>query len=126
MSPHYYGTGGGQGAYPWTIMVKGPAEIEEMLLRTATRLQTMGVARMVLLSGHFADEPLALIDTFAADLVELAQLPPLATAPDTPDRHHATNPIWGVFGQDPRGVDLAESQALCARMVTWPAEHGRD
>lgn len=65
MPPLYYGTGGGHGAYPWTIMMPGPDHIEGLLVQTAERLAEMGVECLVLFSGHFADEHLAMIDRFA-------------------------------------------------------------
>lgn len=65
MPPLHFGTGGGHGAYPWTIMMHGPEQIEDLLRRTAQRLQAMEVARLVVFSGHFADEQLAMIDRFA-------------------------------------------------------------
>lgn len=67
MPPLYFGTGGGHGDYPWTIMMHGPAEIEAMITRTAERLGAMDVAQFVIFSGHFAEEQLAMIDGIAAD-----------------------------------------------------------
>ncbi|MDA8587156.1 creatininase family protein [Rhodobacteraceae bacterium] len=65
MPPLYFGTGGSHGTYPWTIMMEGTAEIEAMLTRTAVRLQAMEVERLVIFSGHFADEQLEMIDRFS-------------------------------------------------------------
>ena len=65
LPPLYYGTGGGHGQYPWTIMRQGPEQIEDLLRRTADRLREMGVERLVIFSGHFADEQLELIDRFS-------------------------------------------------------------
>jgi creatinine amidohydrolase len=64
MPPLYFGTGGGHGGYPWTIMMEGTAEIEAMLSRTAVRLKAMEVERLVIFSGHFAEEQLDMIDRF--------------------------------------------------------------
>ncbi|ALI56544.1 creatininase family protein [Celeribacter marinus] len=61
----YFGCGGGHGEFPWTIMMNSPDQIEEMLMRTAERLEAMDVERLVIFSGHFADEQLAMIDRFA-------------------------------------------------------------
>ena len=51
----YYGTGGGHGAYPWTIMAEA-AELRPLLERTLTRLEVFGVRTAIVLSGHFARE----------------------------------------------------------------------
>jgi creatinine amidohydrolase len=64
--PLYYGTGGGHGRYPWTVMMEDDAAIAAQLQRTLTRLQDFGVQRAVLFSGHFADEQLALLATIEA------------------------------------------------------------
>ena len=63
----YYGTGGGHGGFPWTVMMPTAAEIGTMLRFTLNRLAQMGLAEAVLFSGHFADEQLAMIDALAAD-----------------------------------------------------------
>ena len=65
--PLWWGTGGGHGAYPWTVMLPGPAEIAALLGFTLTRLQSLGVRQAVLFTGHFADEQLAMIARIAAD-----------------------------------------------------------
>lgn len=62
----YYGTGGGHGAFPWTVMMPDAAEIEALLTFTLRRLSDMHVVEAVLFSGHFADEQLAMIDRIAA------------------------------------------------------------
>ena len=63
--PLYYGTGGGHGSFPWTIMMDDGGEIDALLEKTLSRIQDMGVERLVILSGHFADEQLLLIDQIA-------------------------------------------------------------
>jgi creatinine amidohydrolase len=65
--PLYYGTGGGHGGYPWTVMMPGADEIEAQLNFTLSRMETLGVKRAVLFSGHFADTQLEMIDRVAAD-----------------------------------------------------------
>lgn len=65
--PLWWGTGGGHGAYPWTIMMPQAAEIEAVLAFTLVRLQDLGVRQAVLFSGHFADEQLAMIARVATD-----------------------------------------------------------
>lgn len=71
----YYGTGGGHGAFPWTVMMPRRTEIEALLTQTLRRLGHMGVAEVVLFSGHFADEQLAMIDDLAADCNRQGNLP---------------------------------------------------
>ncbi|MBG1232910.1 creatininase family protein [Aestuariivirga litoralis] len=64
--PHYYGTGGGHGAYPWTIIKDNPDEIESQLHFTLQRMETFGFKLAVLFSGHFADTQLDMIDRVAS------------------------------------------------------------
>ena len=64
--PLYYGTGGGHGGYPWTIMA-GDADIAPLLATTLGRLQDFGVATAILLSGHFAGEQIGMIERLAQD-----------------------------------------------------------
>lgn len=63
--PLWWGTGGGHGAYPWTVMMPEAAEIEAILRFTLSRLEVMGVRHAVLFTGHFADEQLAMITDIA-------------------------------------------------------------
>jgi len=63
----HYGTGGGHGAYPWTIMMDSDAEIAAQIGKTLVRLQDFGCRLAVLFSGHFAGTQLAMIDRVAAD-----------------------------------------------------------
>jgi creatinine amidohydrolase len=60
----YFGTGGGHSAFPWTVMP--PAELIRALLETSlTRLRDFGVKQVVLYSGHFPEEQVALIESLA-------------------------------------------------------------
>ncbi len=72
----HYGTGGGHGAYPWTVMLKTPDELEAALRFTLQRLHEFGVEKVLLFSGHFPDGQLDMIDRLAATW----------TTPDTPMR----------------------------------------
>jgi creatinine amidohydrolase len=89
LPPLYYGTGGGHGAYPWTIMVEA-AELRPLLQRTLARLEAFGVGSEVLFSGHFAGEQLGMLHDLEADwqgrrlrVRGLAvSMPRLAIAPD--------------------------------------------
>lgn len=63
----YFGTGGDHGEMPFTVMMPGPTEIEGLLRLSFQRFAASGVRLMVLLSGHFADEQIAMIQRLAAE-----------------------------------------------------------
>ncbi|WGV18243.1 creatininase family protein [Fuscovulum ytuae] len=63
----YYGTGGDHGDFPWTVMMPDATEIEALLTFTLRRLRDLGVKRVVLFSGHFADTQLEMIDRLASN-----------------------------------------------------------
>ncbi len=65
LPPLYYGTGGGHGHYPWTVIKAEPTEIEAQLLFTLERMEAFGFKLAVLFSGHFADTQLDMIDMIA-------------------------------------------------------------
>lgn len=121
LPPLYFGTGGGHSAYPWTIMMEDSGEIEAMLTRTAKRLCAMQVERLIIFSGHFADEQLAMIDGFAADWnAKNDSLKIIATAVNRcsatnlePDHAGAfeTNLIHGIA---PETVDMSQLPNLDA------------
>jgi creatinine amidohydrolase len=64
--PLYYGTGGGHGHYPWTIMVERE-ELVPLLRTTLAQLASFGVRQVVLMSGHFAGEQIDMIQSLAAE-----------------------------------------------------------
>jgi creatinine amidohydrolase len=64
--PLWWGTGGGHGAYPWTVMMPDAGEIIGLLRQTFMRLQVFGVRQAVLFTGHFADEQLDMIAALAS------------------------------------------------------------
>ncbi len=66
LPPLYYGTGGGHGDYPWTIMA-GADEIRLLLQQTLRRLARFDVGAVVLLSGHFAGEQIEMIRALEAE-----------------------------------------------------------
>jgi creatinine amidohydrolase len=66
LPPLYQGVGGGHTRYPWTLMMARDDEIRVHLHQTLVRLESFGVRLVVLFSGHFADEQLAMIDEVAA------------------------------------------------------------
>ncbi len=87
----HYGTGGGHGDYPWTIMMPEATEIEAQLSFTLEKLRGFGFKKVMLFSGHFPPEQLDMIDRLAArhsskDFTVLAsavnRIPGLAFAPD--------------------------------------------
>ncbi len=65
LPPLYYGTGGGHGEYPFTIMMPVHEPIESLLAFTLKRLKDFGLKKVVLLSGHFPDAQLEMIDRLA-------------------------------------------------------------
>jgi creatinine amidohydrolase len=67
LPPLHYGTGGGHGTYPWTVMMPEATEIAAEIAFTLKRLQDFGVKLAVIFTGHFADTQLAMIDRIAAD-----------------------------------------------------------
>ena len=58
----HYGTGGGHGDYPWTMIMPKPFEIESQLDFTIAKLKSFGFKMIVLFSGHFPPEQLNMID----------------------------------------------------------------
>ena len=44
------------------------------------------------------------------------------TAPQGAQRHDPVNPLWGVFGPDPRTADLSRSGDLLTALADWLAE----
>jgi creatinine amidohydrolase len=59
--PLHFGTGGGHGNYPWTVMLADDVSIVALLQLALTRLDQFGVRQAVLFTGHFADEQIAMI-----------------------------------------------------------------
>ncbi len=61
------------------------------------------------------------------DLVHVGKLPALVQNPSIdPEgnnfgshRHHPDHPLWGVFGPDPRGLDIRQAPELFAALVKW-------
>lgn len=109
----YYGTGGGHGLFPWTVMLPTATEIEAMLTFTLRRLSDLGVAEAMLFSGHFADEQLTLIDRVAADWNALGQKTQVralsvnqADIPGFPPDHAGLFETTLLQGLDPGLVDI--------------------
>ncbi len=63
----HYGTGGGHGSYPWTVMLQKQDELEAILRFTLARLNDFCVEKVLLFSGHFPDQQLDMIDRLAAE-----------------------------------------------------------
>jgi creatinine amidohydrolase len=62
----HYGTGGGHGDYPWTVIMPQATEIAAQLAFTIAKLKSFGFKKVALFSGHFPDAQLELIDQLAA------------------------------------------------------------
>lgn len=114
----YYGTGGGHGQFPWTVMMPTATEIETMLRFTLRRLSDLGVVEAVLFSGHFADEQLSMIDRIAADWNALGQAPHVralavnrADIPGFPPDHAGLFETTLLQGIDPGLVDMIRLSA---------------
>jgi creatinine amidohydrolase len=82
----HYGTGGGHGDYPWTIMMPNATEIEFQVAFTIQKLQSFGFDKVVLFSGHFPPEQLAMLDRLAKSLnalpLSVNRIEGLELAPD--------------------------------------------
>jgi creatinine amidohydrolase len=63
----HYGTGGGHGDYPFTIILAKPDEIEAQLAFTISKLKSFGFKKIIIFSGHFPDAQLDMIDRLAAN-----------------------------------------------------------
>jgi len=63
--PLHFGTGGGHGNYPWTVMLADETSIVTLLDLALTRLDQFGVRQAVLFTGHFADEQIVMIRSLA-------------------------------------------------------------
>lgn len=61
LPPIYQGTGGEHSDYPWTLMMPTDDAIRANLTATLSRLQSLGVKKTLILSGHFANEQRALL-----------------------------------------------------------------
>lgn len=125
--PLWWGTGGGHGAYTWTVMMPNAAELSALLWQTLTRFQVFGVRQAVLFTGHFADEQLDMLAKLAFDWNE--QCGPLealalgvngnASAPLPPD-HAGRFETTLLAAYQPQTVDLALLPPI------WPSEDGED
>lgn len=108
----YYGTGGDHGQYPWTVMMDTSDELEGLLRKTLTRLADLAVKRVVLFSGHFADDQLDLIDKLAAELSGEKDMSVVATAvnrfdvPGFPPDHAGRFETTLLAGLHPNTIDL--------------------
>lgn len=116
--PLWWGTGGGHGAYPWTVMMPDADEITAILMFTLRRLAALGVRQTVLFTGHFADEQLAMIASIAANwnadsgpMVAIARgVNGHAGAPLPPD-HAGLFETTLVAAYHPRTVDMSRLPA---------------
>jgi creatinine amidohydrolase len=65
LPPIFQGIGGGHTRYPWTMMMPTGDAVIALVEATMSALEAFGVRLVVLISGHFADEQLAMIDLIA-------------------------------------------------------------
>jgi creatinine amidohydrolase len=71
----------------------------------------------------------SLLHALRPELVHLDRLPALQDYPVDdpygnamgPQRHDPSNPLWGIFGPDPRPLPLEETQAVLDTLVGWLA-----
>jgi creatinine amidohydrolase len=63
--PLHFGTGGGHGQYPWTVMLPDEGALVALLSLALARLDQFGVGCAVLFTGHFADEQIAMVRAIA-------------------------------------------------------------
>ena len=87
----HYGTGGGHGDYPWTMIMPKPIEIVSQLDFTISKLKSFGFKMIVIFSGHFPPEQLNMIDrlsdkwttdAFTVFSTAVNRIESLAIAPD--------------------------------------------
>lgn len=64
--PLYYGCDGDHGEMDFTIMLPDRTEIEPLIRKSIERFNDFGVKVLVLLSGHFADDQVAMVKDLAA------------------------------------------------------------
>ncbi|TFD68878.1 creatininase family protein [Cryobacterium ruanii] len=125
-----------------TVLFTGhfPGEQLDLIDELAAEWNTNGTKTMrVLATGvnRCTEAPLApdhagvfettLMHSFWPELVHLERLPPADTNPavDPGDddqghhRHDSTHPLWGIFGPDPRRLDLSGSGILREFLVGW-------
>ncbi len=128
LPPLWFGTGGTHTSYPWTIMAPTPKPLRELLETALQRLGESGVGLAVLLTGHFADEQLDLIDTVATRWNETRQAPTvLALSVNRSDAHLAPDHA-GVFETTllaalrPDRVDLSRLPPLDERPADPPVD----
>jgi creatinine amidohydrolase len=128
----YYGTGGGHGAYPWTIMVK-QGELAPLIARTLERLQDFGVETAILMSGHFAGDQIGMIEGLARDwrgggnrmrIADLAvnMAPGLSLPPDHAARFETT--LLSALWPDRVRIDLLPSLAAAPSLDPGGNEMG--
>lgn len=121
--------GGEHTRYPWTLMSRSAAPIEELLTETLVRLDELGVRRLVLLSGHFAGEQAELVDRVArswnargAAAVAVARTLGQAPNPPIPPDHAARFESLLLQALHPELVDVSRLPDPDA----FPAPRGED
>lgn len=103
------------------------------LMRLATRSMADN-AEAPVSPDHAGVFETMLLAAIHPDLVQLNKLPDQMTHPSVdPDgnpfgshRHNQDHALWGVFGPDPRSIELSEAGELLAAMVQWLADIATD
>jgi creatinine amidohydrolase len=115
----YFGTGGGHGEYPWTVMMPDGDEISGLLRQALHRLHEFGVRKVVLFSGHFAPEQLDMIATLAAawnarssEMTVIARGINMAEGLSISPDHAGIFETTMLYALWPNRVDLAELAPL--------------
>lgn len=118
LPPLYYGTGGGHGSYPFTIMMETDAEISALIEFSFKRLEAFGFRLVVLFTGHFAPTQVDMVHRLAdiwnarggqlkALGVSINEIPGLALPPD----HAAIFETTMLFELWPDTVDISRLPA---------------
>jgi creatinine amidohydrolase len=138
----YYGTGGGHGAFPWTVMMPEATEIEalinftghfadtqlEMIARIATNWNAKSkLPHVISLSVNQAPVPgflpdhAGLFETTLLDGVDpgMSDLALLGSDRDEPDRFDPVSPLWGIVGADPRQSAPIPASDLVEKIANW-------
>lgn len=115
LPPLYYGTGGGHGHYPFTIMMETDAEISAIVEFSFRRLEAFGFRLAVLFTGHFAPTQVDMVHRLADEWnargsslrvlgVSINEIPGLALPPD----HAAMFETTMLYELWPETVDISK------------------
>ncbi|AYG61232.1 creatinase [Rhizobium jaguaris] len=119
LPPLYYGTGGGHGHYPFTIMMASDAQISALVEHSFARLEAFGFRLVVLFTGHFAPTQVEMVHRLAEQWnskrtalkvlgISINEIPCLALPPD----HAALFETTLLYELWPETVDISRLPAL--------------